>query len=131
MAARRGPRPVGQGLPGELLDAGQLRGVVDRAQLGGGVQAGADGDGLRPLGEGFDDVGVQPGGDVEALDRHADLSAVAERRPEQPVGDPLHVDVVEQDGRVVAAQLQRHAGERVRRSPATARPVGTDPVKVT
>jgi hypothetical protein len=86
---------------------------------------------------------------VDALDRHADLPAVAERRPEQPVRDLLHVDVVQQDGGVVAAQFEGDPRERGRRArgdrpgyffaptilavvpAATPRPVAAEPVKVT
>lgn len=103
MAAGRRPGAVRQGLLRDLFDPGQLGGVVDRAQPGVWVEAGPDSDGLRALGEGFDDLGVEPDRGVDAFDRHADLPAVAERGPEQPVRDPVHLDVVQQDGGVVAA----------------------------
>lgn len=116
VTAGRGSGAVGQGLGGVALDPGQLRGVVDRAQFRARVEARSDDGGLRALGEGLDDVGVEPGRGVDALDRHADLPAVAERRPEQPVRDALHVHVGQEDGGVVAAQLQGDAAERCRRA---------------
>src|SRR5690606_35734236 len=96
----------------QVCDTGQLGRVVDRTQPGPRGEAGPDGDGCGALGEGFDDVGVEPGGDVDAFDGHADLPAVAEGGPEQPVRDAFHVDVVQQDGGVVAAQFQGDPGER-------------------
>lgn len=123
VAAGRGPGAVRQRPFGDLLHACQLRGVVDGAQPGARVKAAADGDGLRPPGERLDHLRVQPGGGVHAFDRHADLPAVAERGPEQPVRGPLHIDVVQQDRRVVAAQLQGDPGEGGRR-PLGDRPPG-------
>ncbi len=114
-AAGRRPGSVRPCLLRDLLDPGQLGGVVDRAQPGVRVRSGPHDDGLRALCEGFDDLGVEPGRGVDAFDRHADLPAVAERGPEQPVRDPVHVDVVQEDCGVVAAQFQGDPGQRGRR----------------
>src|SRR5690606_26310967 len=49
---------------------------------------------------------------VDPLDRHADLPAVDERREEHLLRDRLRVDVVENDRRVVPAELARYALQR-------------------
>lgn len=116
VTAGRDTRPVRQGLGRVALDAGQLGSVVDGAELGVRGQTGSDDGGLRPLRECLDHVGVEPGRGVDAFDRHTDLAAVAERRPEQPVGDPLHIHVLQQDGGVVATQLQGDAAQCRRRA---------------
>lgn len=118
MATGRGPGAVRQGLGRVALDPCQLRGVVDRPQLRARIEPGPDDDGFGMVREGLDHLGVEPGRGVDPLDRHADLPAVAERRPEQPFRDPLHLHVVQQDGGVVAAQFQgdpRERGGRARR----------------
>jgi hypothetical protein len=46
---------------------------------------------------------------VDALDRHADLAAVDEGREEDLFGDCLGVDVVENDRRIVATELERQS----------------------
>lgn len=116
VAAGHGSGADGQGLGRVALDPRQLGAVVDRPQLGARIEPGPDGDALRPLREGLDHLRVEPGRGVDALDRHADLPAVAERRPEQPVRDPLHRHVLQQDRGIVAAQLQGDPGERGRRA---------------
>ena len=52
--------------------------------------------------------------DVDALDRDAGLAAVLHRVVDGGVGGALEVGVGEHDHRVLAAELERHRGERAR-----------------
>ena len=53
--------------------------------------------------------------DVDALDRDADLAGVVEPVGGRGVRGPLEVGVGEHDHRVLAAELEAHRGERLRR----------------
>jgi hypothetical protein len=99
----------------QLLHARELRRGVDRAELRVGLEAAADLHLPRDLGERVDDGPVHILVHVEALDRDAHLSRVREGAPEEPRRDLRRVDVAEHDGRVVAAELERHALQVVRR----------------
>ena len=93
-----------------------LHAILDGPELRGGIEPVAH----RPLARFFGKRLAQRVVDllvrVDALDGHAHLAAVHEACEEQLRRDDLRVDVVEHDGRIVAAQLERHALQRARRA---------------
>ncbi len=63
-------------------------------------------------GQALDQRLIEPVGRVDAFDRHADLAGVEEGAAEQVGRDLVEIGVVQNNRRVVAAELQRHALER-------------------
>ena len=106
VAAGHGAGAPGQRVADQLGHPIELRLVVDRPELGAFLHAVADHDATCALGQCVDVLGVPGLGDVHALDGGADLAVVGESPPEELVGDVRRLDVVEHDGRVVAAELE-------------------------
>src|SRR5919109_242808 len=90
----------------EVVDSLELRPRRDRADADAVVHAVRDLDRAGALGERGDDVVVEALRRVDPLDPRADLAAVVEGAPEEAVCERDGVDVVEQDRRVVAAELE-------------------------
>src|ERR671925_196708 len=97
---------VRDGVGDEVVDSLELRPRRDRADADAVVHAVRDLDRAGALGERGDDVVVEALRRVDPLDPRADLAAVVEGAPEEAVRERDGVDVVEQDRRVVAAELE-------------------------
>ena len=114
MPLNHGSLPPGQDVgallppdPHVALDGLELGLRHDRPLVAGRIERGADPDGLGPLGELCDErVGDRPL-DQQPGARRADLAVVEEHTPQRAVHRVVHVDVVEDDRRGLAAQLQR------------------------
>jgi len=103
-------------VPEQLLDPLVLGVVLHRPQLRALLHAVVNG---RVVGDGDEFVAhlvVDRLMDIETLDRHANLAAVAECGVEYAGGDLLGIDVVEDDCGIIAAEFERDALDRVRRA---------------
>ena len=90
----------------EFLYLLELGFVLNRSHLGRGVQAIADDGGVGEFGQFCAHGFVQSIRHVDALDGEAYLAGVDHGAHEDLGGHFLDVDVIEHDGRVVAAELQ-------------------------
>ena len=119
--AEIGPRaPAGQ--HGGSLGSRVLDVLTDPVQLAGVDQSGhvvlvvhgaAEPEGLRPAHETPGEGGQQRLGDVDPLGGHAELAGVGEAGPHRALGRRLDVGVVQDQQRVLSAQLQRAADQPV------------------
>ena len=108
LAARLQGGAVGEGVVDVLADLGQ-RGFVDqRADLGAGVEAVADGEGGHRLGQFLHEAVVDAGLHVDAVGADAGLAGVAELGDHRTGDGGVQIGIVEDDEGGVAAQLHRH-----------------------
>ena len=116
----------------EALDALALARGVERAERRLGRERVADHEPLRLLGEPGDDVVVDARAGEHARRGGAVLAGVVVAGAGDRLQRALEVDVVEDDHRRLAAELEVHALERRRRRCAAMRlPVSTEPVSET
>ncbi|OPZ50115.1 MAG: hypothetical protein BWY91_02903 [bacterium ADurb.BinA028] len=87
-------------------DRRQLFRRDQRAHVDAPLVAGAQPHGLGPRDELLDELVVNLGVDIEALGRHAQLSAVGEGGPDGSLGRPVEVGVAQDEDRVLAAEFE-------------------------
>lgn len=96
----------------QRLELVELGAILDRADLRTLARAVVDDRRARQLGQFVAENLVHGFGHIGALDRDADLAGIGHRALENAPGGVDRVGIVQDDRRVIAAQLQRHALER-------------------